>query len=88
MVATPLLGFIAFSLVQEESDLLRVQTSDRFDLNAYKLMKKSGYDFSRPAPLGNAIKARCYALIDTQIMIQTQGGGVATWKIGFSYVPS
>jgi len=33
-------------------------------------MKKSGYDFNKPAPLGNVIEAKPYGLNDTQKMIQ------------------
>jgi len=38
--------------LQEEVDLLKVRTDDGFDPNAYKLLKKYGYDFNRPVLLG------------------------------------
>ena len=66
----------------------RVRTSDGLNSNAYKLMKKFGYDFSKPPPLGNIIEARPYGLNNTQNMIQRQGGGVVTPRIGLGYVPS
>jgi len=40
------------------------------DPNVYKLMKRSGYDFSKPPLLRRVIKARLYGLNDTQKMIQ------------------
>ena len=45
--------------------------SDGFDPNVYKLMKKLGYDFNKPAPLGNVIEARPYGLNGTLKMIQS-----------------
>jgi len=42
-------------LFQEEIDLPRVCTSDGFDLNSYKLMKRSGYDFNKPTSLRHII---------------------------------
>jgi len=35
-----------------------VHTSDGFDANTYKLMKKSSYDFNNPAPTGHVNKAK------------------------------
>jgi len=90
MATTSLPGFGAFSggLIQEEGGLPKAHISDVFDLNAYKLMKRPGYDFSKPPLLGNVIDARPYGLNDTQKMIQKQGGGVVTPRIGLGYVPS
>jgi len=65
-----------------------VNTSNRFDPNAYKLMKKSSYDFSKPPPLGNFIEARPYGLSDTQKMIQRQGARAAKPIIGLGNTPS
>jgi len=42
-----------------------VRTSDGFDSNAYKLMKRYGYDFSKPPLLGSVIGTRPYGLNDT-----------------------
>jgi len=57
-------------LLQEECGLPRVRTSDVFKLNAFKLIKKSDYDFNKSPPLGNIIQVRRYGLKDTQKMIQ------------------
>jgi len=90
MAVAPLLGFASYSrgLLQEEGGLPKVPTSDRFDPNAYKLTKRSGYDFSTPPLLGSVIEARHYRLNDTQKMIQEQGGGIVTPRIGPGYRPS
>jgi len=90
MAKASLPSFIASSkrLLQKESDLLSVRTSDGFNLNAYKQMKTSGYGFNKPPPLGNVIKAKPYRLNDTQNIIQRQGGGVVTLGIGLGCVPS
>jgi len=44
------LGFFASSraLLQEKGGLSKAHTSDGFDPNAYKLMKRFDYDFSKP----------------------------------------
>jgi len=78
MVAAPLPGSIASlnGLLQEEGGQLRARISDGFDLNAYKLMKKSGFDFSIPPLLGSVIEARPYGLNDTQKMIQNRVVGL------------
>jgi len=39
-----------------------MHTSDGFDLFAYKLMKMSGYDFSKPTSLAYVIDAKPYGL--------------------------
>ena len=88
--ATPLPGFVASSrgLLQEEGGLPKARTSDGFDPNAYKLIKRSGYDFSKPSLLGSVIEVRLYGLNDTKKMIPKQGGVVVTPIIGLSHVPS
>jgi len=60
VVKAPLVGFVVSSKgsLQEEVDLLKVHTDDGFDTNAYKLLKKSNYDFHRPVPLGCFIEAK------------------------------
>jgi len=89
VVKTPLAGFVVSSKgsLQEEADLLKVRTEDGFDPNAYKLLKKSGYDFHKPVPLGCPIEARPYGINGTQKMIQEQGGVVAVPKVGRGYAP-
>jgi len=62
--------------------------SDGFDLNVYKLMKRSSYDFGKPPFFGSVIEARPYGLNDNQKIIQKQGGGGITPRIGLGYVPS
>jgi len=88
MATTPLPGFVASSrgLLQEEGGLPKACTSDGFDPNAYKLMKRFGNDFRKPPLLGSVIKARPYGLNDTQKMIQKQGGGVVTPRIGHGHI--
>ena len=48
LTKAPLPGFVASSKgsLEEESELPKMCTSDGFDPNAYKLMKRSGYNFS------------------------------------------
>jgi len=52
-------------LLQEEGGLLKACTNDGFDPNVYKLMKRFGYNFSKPPLLGSVIEARSYGLNDT-----------------------
>jgi len=68
MTKAHLLGVATSSkgLVQEESNPLMVRTSDGFNLNIYKLMEKSGYDFSKQPSLGYIIEAKPYRPKDTQ----------------------
>jgi len=44
-------------LLEEENNLLMVHTSVGFDLDTYKLMEESGYDFSEPLYPGHIINA-------------------------------
>ena len=82
MATTPLCGFVASSrgLLQEEGSLPKARTSDGFDSNGYKLVKRSGYGFSKLPLLESVIEERPYGLNDTQKMVQKQGGGVVTTK--------
>jgi len=45
-------------LLQEESKLPTVRTSDGFDPDIYKLLEESGYDFSKPPSPGYVIDAK------------------------------
>jgi len=83
MAVTPLPDFVASSrdLLQEEGGLPKACISDGFDLNAYKLMKRSDYDFSKPPLLESLIEARPYGLNDTQKMLKEQGGEIVTPRI-------
>ena len=90
IVAVLLPGFVASfrGLLQEEGGLPKARTSDGFDPNVYRLMKRSTDDFSKPPLLGSVIEAKPYGLNDTKRMIQKQGGRVMTPRIGLSYAPS
>ena len=85
----PLSGYIVSckGSLPEDSELPKVRTDDRFDPNAYKLMKKSAYDFDKPVSLGHVIEAKPYDINETQKKIQEQGGMVAVLKVGLDYVP-
>ena len=67
MTKAPLPGVATSSkgLLQEESELLMVCTSDGFDLDAYKLIDESGYDLTKPLSLGHVIEANPYGFNDT-----------------------
>jgi len=88
IVAAPLSDFVASSrgLLQEEGGLPNVHTSDGFNPNAYKLMKRSGYEFSKAPLLGSIIKVRAHGLNDTQKMNRV--AGVVKPRVGLVYVPS
>ena len=68
-----LLSLVASSkgFLQDESNIPRVRTSDGFDLNTYKLMENSDYDFNKPPALGDVVEAQPYGLNNTQKIIQT-----------------
>jgi len=51
----------------------RVRISDVFELNIYKLMMRSDYDFSEPTSLGHVIEAKPYRLNNTRKIIKGQG---------------
>ena len=50
-------------LLQKESDLPMVCTSDGFNLDACKLIEESGYDFNKPPSLGHVIDAKPYGVL-------------------------
>ena len=62
-------------------------TSDGFNPDTYKLMEKSGYDFSKPPSLGHIIGAKPYGPNDAQKIVQKQGSGIMTPRIGRCYMP-
>ena len=90
MAATPLPHFVAFfkGLLQEKGRLPKARTSNRFAPNAYKVMKRSSYGFSKSPLLRSVIEARPYGINDTQKMIPKLGGEVITPRIRLGYVPS
>jgi len=75
-------------LLEEESNLPIMDTSDRFDPDAYNLMEESGYDFSEPQSPGYVIAAKPYGTNGAQKMVQKQGDKTMTPRIGLSYMPS
>jgi len=56
-------------LLQEESSMSIVHTSNGFDLDAYKLMDELGYDFSKLPSLGQIIDAKPYGPNDVQKIV-------------------
>ena len=54
MAKVPVSTFVASSKGsrQEEGALPKMRNNDGFDPNAYKLIKKSTYDFNKPTSLG------------------------------------
>jgi len=63
------------------------RTREGFDPNAYKLMKRAGYDFQNPIALGKVVKVKPHGLTETQRKIQEQGGSVAVSKVGLCFTP-
>jgi len=57
-------------LLQEESNLPTVHASDEFDPDTYKLMKESGYDFSKQPSPRHVINTKPYGPNDAQKMVQ------------------
>jgi len=64
-----------------------VRIEDGFDPNAYKLLKKSSYDFNRPVPLRCVIETKPYGINETQKRIQEQVGVVVVPNVGLGYAP-
>jgi len=65
MAITPFLGFVTFfrGLLQEESGLMKGHTCDGFDLNVYKLMKKSDYNSANHHLWGVSLKQDLMSLM-------------------------
>jgi len=63
-----------------------MRISDGFDPNAYKLMKRSSFNFSKPIPLWRVIEAKPYGLNDTKNDIELRDE-VVTPKIFLGYIP-
>ena len=89
LVRAPLVSFILSSKgsLEEEVDFPKVCTEDGFDPNAYKLLKKFGYDFNIPVRLGCVIEAKPYDINETQKRIQLQGGATVVPKVALGYAP-
>jgi len=69
-------------LLQEESNLSMVHTSDGFDQDAYKLMEESGYDFSKLSSPGYVIDVKSYGPNGAENMVQKQDDKTMTPRIG------
>ncbi|CAM8980329.1 unnamed protein product [Rhodiola kirilowii] len=72
----PLEGFVSESIKPREGT---VSLEGKFGPNAYKLMEKLGYDFNRPAMLGEVIEPHPYSL--------AQIHGTAHKHAGLGYKP-
>ncbi|XP_074277874.1 uncharacterized protein LOC141601485 [Silene latifolia] len=56
-----------------------------FDSNAYKLLAKAGYDFTKPTPLGKVVEVEPYGLNKTQQALFKQEGSFIETKAGLGY---
>jgi len=70
---------MVIALKHPESNLPMVNTSDGFNLDAYKLMEELGYDFSKPPSVGHAIDAKPYKSNDAQKMVQKRNFDTKDW---------
>jgi len=72
MTKAPLPGVTTSSkgLLQEQTNLPTVCTTDGFDPNTYMLMEESGYDFFKPSSSGHVIDTKPYGHNDTKKMVQ------------------
>jgi len=82
---TPLPRFISCSktLLDEDENLPNLRTKKGFDLNAYKLTEKAGFDFNNPVPSRKVVDVETYGL-QTQNKIQEQGVIVKVSKVSLS----
>ncbi|XP_074296887.1 uncharacterized protein LOC141627548 [Silene latifolia] len=76
----PPVGFIC-SANQSSSD----QNVGIFDSNAYKLLTKAGYDFTKPTLLGKVVEVEPYGLNKTQHELFKQEGSFIETKAGLGY---
>ena len=67
----PLAGFVVSS--SRSDNLLNARTKEGFDLNAYKLMEKAGYDFQNPTTLGKVLKQNLMALMKPKERSRSKG---------------
>ena len=89
MTKAPFLSVATSSkgLLQEETNMPTVHTSNGFDSDAYKLMDELGYNFSKLPSLGHIIDAKPYGSNDVRKIVQNQGEGIMTPRIGRDYMP-
>ncbi|XP_074266516.1 uncharacterized protein LOC141589791 [Silene latifolia] len=76
----PPVGFVCSSN-QSSSD----QNVGIFHSNAYKLLEKAGYDFTKPNPLGKVVEVEPYGLNKTQQELYKQEGSFIETKAGLGY---
>ncbi|KAM1193039.1 hypothetical protein ACFX2G_013567 [Malus domestica] len=93
MVARPSQCFIkSLPKGEEPSFLPTKRIEEGFDLNAYKLMSKAGYNFASSANLGkkdlNTIKDNERDLTKTQKKLEEHGYGVNNNKAGLGFTPN
>jgi len=76
----PLAGFIVSSLGRD--NLPNARTKEGFNLQAFKLMEKAGYNFQNETTLGKVVEAKPHSLNKTQRKIQEQGDSIGASKVG------
>ncbi|KAM1794419.1 hypothetical protein ACFX11_034898 [Malus domestica] len=86
-------GFIkALPKGVEPSFLPTKRTEEGFDLNAYKLMSKAGYDFASSSNPGkkvsNTVNDKEHNLTKTQKKLKEHGYGVDNNKVGLGFTPN
>ncbi|KAM1845265.1 hypothetical protein ACFX13_019587 [Malus domestica] len=86
-------GFIkALPKGVEPSFLPTKRTKEGFDLNAYKLKLKAGYDFASSSNLGekvsNTVNDKEHNLTKTQKKLKEHGYGVDNNKVGLGFTPN
>ena len=89
---TPLKGFVIPSgVTTEHGTLPEKRTIEGFDPKSYKLMEKSGYDFSSPPPLGvlspQSTGEKVHGLTEMQNKLRQQGHVITLPKTGLGFTP-
>ena len=82
----PPLSRILVSFI-EGDHFISAWTKEGFDLNAYKLMERGGYNFQNLAPLGKVAKDKPHGLTKTQRKIQVHGGSGDFSKVRLAFTP-
>ena len=84
----PLKGFTRPSQgpIVEHGTLPTKRTKEGFDLNAYRLMAKAGYDHEKPSGLGKLIPK--VSGKEEHKVSKAKGFGVTSSKVGIGYTPS
>ncbi|KAM0966920.1 hypothetical protein ACFX2C_022617 [Malus domestica] len=92
-ISKPPQGFIQpLPKRMELSSLPTKMTEEGFNLNAYKLMSKVGYDFTSSSNIGkkiaNAVNNKEHDLTETQKRLKEHGYGVDSNKAGLGFTPN